>query len=184
MLTKVPIDPALQMNVLKDIRKSYSYTFILFSTPSGSIEEHNESPAYEAAFNDPVHMDLKRNLYTREANSTKDYDARPLFEKYQFLTPGEFWRAANPFVSTNPANRSVHEPSCGSDSLVNSVCWYSGDIERMSLLLFCLYFKAFPMHFCLLCRVYLANSCILKQLEVSYGAFEKEMGPAAHKKQQ
>ena len=88
MLTR-PLDPALQLNVLKDIRRSHSYAFILFSTPTASIEEHNESPIYEAAFNDPVHMDLKRDLYTRKSNATKEHDARPLFEKYQFLTPGK-----------------------------------------------------------------------------------------------
>lgn len=51
----------------------------------------DESPVYEAMFDEPVHMDLKRSLYSRAAgrNSSVPTDTRPLFEKYQFLTPGE-----------------------------------------------------------------------------------------------
>ncbi len=33
-------------------------------------------------------MDLKRNLWARERNETGLSDLRPLFEKYQFLSPG------------------------------------------------------------------------------------------------
>ncbi len=63
-----------------------SYTVILFSDP-------NEYQAYEPEFVEPVHMDLKRqsdnslHLYGRSVNSTDDL---PLFEKYQFFTPGIF----------------------------------------------------------------------------------------------
>lgn len=43
---------------------------------------------YEAKFLEPLHMDLKRDLWVRERNETNSTDLRPLFEKYQFLSPG------------------------------------------------------------------------------------------------
>lgn len=70
----------------------HTYTFILLSTPSTKVEEVDEGSVYEAAFNDPVHMDLKRSLYARADNSTTKSDQRPLFEKYQFLTPGMWFQ--------------------------------------------------------------------------------------------
>jgi hypothetical protein len=83
------IDPGLQANVLKDLSMHHSYTFILLSTPATNVEEEEvDNPVYEAIFDDAVHMDLKRNLYERKGNSTSRGDQRPLFEKYQFLTPG------------------------------------------------------------------------------------------------
>jgi len=81
-------DPGLQANVLKDLATHHSYTFILLSTPATNVEEDEDYPVYEAIFDDAVHMDLKRNLYARKRNSTGPADPRPLFEKYQFLTPG------------------------------------------------------------------------------------------------
>ena len=61
------------------------YTIIMFSDP-------NEFKPYQSDFSgeEPVHMDLKRwseseFLSRRDGNSTH----KPLFEKYQFFTPGE-----------------------------------------------------------------------------------------------
>ncbi len=61
------------------------FTVIIFSDP-------NTFQAYEPEFIDPVHMGLRRHVeqpvvIARKA-STKDN--RPLFEKYQFFTPGEY----------------------------------------------------------------------------------------------
>lgn len=65
-----------------------SYTVIYTTTPpSGTIEEQT----YEPQFQNPAHVDLKRD---RRAEPSVipwpgvDNDTRPLFEKYQFLTPG------------------------------------------------------------------------------------------------
>jgi hypothetical protein len=82
-------DPALQSNVLRDLALHHSYTFILLSTPDSKSVEAIENPIYEAVFTDAVHMDLKRSLYGRKTNSTVKSDQRPLFEKYQFLSPGK-----------------------------------------------------------------------------------------------
>ena len=80
-------------------------------------------------------MELRREAaepreFRRAANAT---DRLPLFEKYQFFTPGIF--------------------------------------------------MGFVAIFVMLSIVYVGLSA-LSSLQVSYGAFEKEMGPAAQKKQQ
>jgi len=83
-------DYNLYSATLKDMPK-YSYTFILLSTPATSFVDSEEVSVYEPSFNEPLHMDLKRNIYIRDDNnSNKTVDMRPLFEKYQFFTPGKF----------------------------------------------------------------------------------------------
>lgn len=62
------------------------YTVVVFSDP-------NEFKPYEPEFAQPVHMDMKRwseepEVVARiQSNSTRTV---PLFEKYQFFTPGTF----------------------------------------------------------------------------------------------
>ncbi|KAK4212117.1 BIG/ATPase V1 complex, subunit S1 [Rhypophila decipiens] len=101
------------------------------------LSDPNEFKAYEPDFVAPMHMDLKRMLEpdtivgrAAEKNSTKR-DTRPLFEKYQFFTPGVF----------------------------------------MSLVVLII-----------LLSILYAGLSALGSLQVSYGAFDKEMGPAAQKK--
>ena len=58
------------------------------------FSDPNEFKAYEPDFGAPVRMDLRRweeapeVVAQRKANET---DRRPLFEKYQFFTPGKFF---------------------------------------------------------------------------------------------
>lgn len=82
--------------------KGRSYIVVYATTP---ITEGEASPvphghgdaiphpaqAYEAEFQEPLHNENKRQtgVVGRAANSTR-YDRRPLFEKYQFFTPGKF----------------------------------------------------------------------------------------------
>ncbi|KAK4114568.1 BIG1-domain-containing protein [Canariomyces notabilis] len=104
------------------------YTVFMFSDP-------NEFKAYEPEFIEAVHVDLKRwaeedeMVAKRKSNSTSNL---PLFEKYQFFTPGVF----------------------------------------MSLFVLVI-----------LLSILAVGLKALSSLEVSYGAFDKEMGPAAQKKQ-
>ncbi|KAJ6787560.1 hypothetical protein PWT90_00643 [Aphanocladium album] len=100
-----------------------SFTVLLYAT--------RPEPAYEAQFGDAVHQDLRRA--THESSAHVEKDNRPLFEKYQFFTPGIFM------------------------GIITAIVLFS--ILGVGI-------KA------------------LGSLEVSYGAFEKEMGPAAQKKQQ
>ncbi|KAL2176363.1 BIG/ATPase V1 complex, subunit S1 [Thermothelomyces heterothallicus CBS 202.75] len=105
------------------------YTVMVYSDP-------NEFNAYEPEFSEPVHIDLKRwsgealEVLVRESsNSTNNL---PLFEKYQFFTPGIF----------------------------------------MSFIVLAV-----------LLSILSVGLKALASLQVSYGAFDKEMGPAAQKKQ-
>ncbi|KAF7895752.1 uncharacterized protein EAF01_009714 [Botrytis porri] len=111
------------------------YTVIFTTTPVGSVlEQHNsELPVYNAEFDSTSHIDLKRDFRIRADNSTTEPDRRPLFEKYQYFTPGIF----------------------------------------MGLVVGIL----------LLSILYVGLSAV-SSLQVSYGAFDKEMGPSAQKKQQ
>ena len=56
------------------------------------FSDASEFKAYEPEFSGPVHMDMKRSVERQfvgrsKGNSTSDN--RPLFEKYQFFTPGK-----------------------------------------------------------------------------------------------
>ncbi|KAL2163074.1 hypothetical protein VTH06DRAFT_6910 [Thermothelomyces fergusii] len=105
------------------------YTVMVYSDP-------NELQAYEPEFSQPVHMDLKRwsgealEVVAREGSDSANN--LPLFEKYQFFTPGIF----------------------------------------MSFIVLAV-----------LLSILGVGIKALASLEVSYGAFDKEMGPAAQKKQ-
>jgi len=99
-------------------------------------------------------MDLKRDLRARDdSNYTDVYNALPLFEKYQFFTPGMFSDVLSP-----PEKQNTDR---------NDIGIFMGLFSAVILL---------PI-------LYVGISAI-SGLEVSYGAFDKEMGPAAQKKQQ
>ena len=69
---------------------------------SSKAPQTEEPPTYE--MEDPLayelekpysyssHLEMKRDLSARAGNSTRD--TRPLFEKYQFFTPGELFPLA------------------------------------------------------------------------------------------
>ncbi|KAM0335720.1 hypothetical protein ACHAQA_000770 [Verticillium albo-atrum] len=114
---------------LNEILEFDSYTVIYLTSPS-------EQTTYEADFNEPLHEDLKR-LRARVAPSPRAdnntaWEKLPLFEKYQFFTPGIF------------------------HAIIIAI---------------------------LLLSILGVGLRALGSLEVSYGAFDKENGPAAHKKQ-
>ncbi|KAK3325433.1 BIG/ATPase V1 complex, subunit S1 [Apodospora peruviana] len=117
-----------ELGKLLDGLNGEEFTVIIVSDP-------NQFQAYEPQFAEPVHMDLKRSeplsafIGQRANNETRDN--RPLFEKYQFFTPGIF----------------------------------------MGLLALVL-----------ILSILAVGLSALSSLQVSYGAFDKEMGPAAQKK--
>ncbi|KAG0645395.1 big1 [Hyphodiscus hymeniophilus] len=122
---------------LTELVKGYRYTVVYTSTPPFSpIQPSSKSaevPLYESEFQNREHLDLKRDLRIREDNTSSNADTSPLFEKYQFLTPGLF----------------------------------------MGLLVGLI-----------LISILSVGLTAIGSLQVSYGAFDKEMGPAAQKKQQ
>lgn len=109
--------------------KDWDSFTVLFYSPAGE-------PTYEPEFQDPLKMELKRDTEDsryRRASDTSERDTRPLFEKYQFFSPGIFMGLVTVFF---------------------------------------------------LFSILAVGIRALSSLEVSYGAFEKEMGPTAQKKQQ
>ncbi|KAG9229444.1 BIG/ATPase V1 complex, subunit S1 [Amylocarpus encephaloides] len=115
---------------IKDLPEGTKYTIIFGTTPSTVVAE--DVLVYEPKFEELAHMDLRRSLGPRENKYKTSKDTRPLFEKYQFFTPGLFM------------------------GLLVSV---------------------------ILLSILGVGMSALSSLEVSYGAFDKEMGPAAQKKQ-
>ncbi|KAM0435081.1 hypothetical protein ACHAPT_003170 [Fusarium lateritium] len=136
-------DPERRDNVdlwqqVKGLMEKGSHTVLFVGTPRPSKKSasSNEKTVYESEFVEPVRMDVKRDVtdgFQRRADNDTEYDNRPLFQKYQFFTPGIFM------------------------ALVTAIVLFS--ILGVGL-------RA------------------LASLEVSYGAFDKDMGPAAQKKQQ
>jgi hypothetical protein len=117
------------------------------------FSDPNEFKPYEPEFAEPLHMDMKRwsegaEVVARDdSNSTRNL---PLFEKYQFFTPGK------------------------SHSLV---------CLRACLLIHGLGIFMSLITLILLLSILGVGLRALSSLEVSYGAFDKDMGPAAQKKQ-
>lgn len=117
--------------ILDNAEGEGDYTAIYFSNP-------NKFKPYEAEFEEPVHMELRRQsvpplILARAAGGNSTHRPVPtgLFQKYQFFTPGVFMG----FVA-------------------------------MIIIVSILYVALMA----------------LGSLQVPYGAFEKDMGPAAQKK--
>ncbi|KAH6648886.1 BIG/ATPase V1 complex, subunit S1 [Truncatella angustata] len=104
--------------------------FTVIYTAGAHTEKAHEE--YEAEFKDTTHQELKRRNGNVQRQK-QERDTRPLFEKYQFFTPGIF----------------------------------------MVLVALLLLFSILGV-----------GIAALGSLQVPYGAFDKEMGPAAQKKQQ
>lgn len=113
---------------LEAVTAADSYTILFYATPP--------EPLYEPEFLESVHMGMKRDTgsapVSRQNNET-DFNKLPLFEKYQFFTPGIFMGIVVAIILLSILGVGIRG---------------------------------------------------LASLEVSYGAFDKEMGPAAQKKQQ
>lgn len=70
---------AILSKSLDELTSSDSYTIMFVGTPG--------EQTYEPEFDDRLRMDLKRDLSSSGNESQRD--TRPLFEKYQFFTPGK-----------------------------------------------------------------------------------------------
>ncbi|XDG02061.1 hypothetical protein ABKA04_001676 [Annulohypoxylon sp. FPYF3050] len=114
--------------VLEQYEREGSYTIIYVGGP------RKETPqTYNAEFPGAVHEELKRDLHLIQQRAKNNTQGLPLFEKYQYFTPGIFTA-----------------------------------LVAASILISILYVGLLGV----------------ASLEVPYGAFDKEMGPAAQKKQQ
>ncbi|KAL9124384.1 MAG: hypothetical protein Q9217_006278 [Psora testacea] len=87
-----------------DLLPSNKYTVIYITTPSKAAPQPAlaESQPYEmdALFDAPVHMELKRDLlhHKRASDSNITLPNGPLFERYQFLSPGLFMGLLAAFI--------------------------------------------------------------------------------------
>lgn len=66
---------------------------------AGARTDKAEEKHYEAEFKDTTHQELKRQVDSVKREK-KERDTRPLFEKYQFFTPGTF-------ICNPPKGRSI-----------------------------------------------------------------------------
>ena len=71
-----------------------SVLLYITSPPPAAAQEHADGHLYEMdePYPSAYHTDLKRDLHMhkRESNDSDMQKGLPLFEKYQFLTPGTF----------------------------------------------------------------------------------------------
>lgn len=73
--------------VLAQYEAEGSFTVVYAGVPLA--EEKQESSGYEAEFVDAARVELKRDLGNSVYRRANETDKRPLFEKYQFFTPGK-----------------------------------------------------------------------------------------------
>lgn len=88
----VTTDDALDDTVASVLGKTNSAVLIYITTPASSKAVGQDGHAYE--MDEPysaLHTDLKRDLEMHEQQSNEDNPQAglPLFEQYQFLTPGK-----------------------------------------------------------------------------------------------
>lgn len=134
------------------MREDNTYTLIIIGAPTIAPER----TVYEPEFEETVMMDLKRNVQgqpQRRVDNETEWKKLPLFEKYQFFTPGK-QATTEAFASTTV-----------------QMLTYTGIFMGLLAVL-------------LIGSILTVGIKALASLEVSYGAFEKDMGPAAQKKQQ
>ena len=136
------------------------YTVIYTTSPDlfPDREPFTEHTPYEMdmSFGDPIHMELKRDLsHHKRASTNITLPDAPLFERYQFFGDGK-------------ALLLTYLPM---------------QIQGLALTYRKGLFMGIIVGLLLLSILYVAISGVAG-LQVSYAAFDKEMGPAAQKKQQ
>lgn len=75
--------------VLQQYDAAGDFTVIFTGTGPTEKEGDAEHKIYEPEFKDTTHQELKRQVGS-VVRRQKERDTRPLFEKYQFFTPGKF----------------------------------------------------------------------------------------------
>lgn len=128
--TKMALDDILGQ-ALEPILSSGSYTILFIGTPG----EKNYQPEFE----DPVRMDLKRHVQSQpirqEKNETKpERDTRPLFEKYQFFTPGKANSHRSNRTQTNRLPRNLHGSHHRNRAFLHSRRWPESPCQSRGLI--------------------------------------------------
>ena len=91
--TTLMIGPDLFLFNLLNILPSPNYTVIYTTTPLSSEKQHpvSEPSTYQMdnTMSPLLHIDLKRDLAVHERAASAIVTSLPLFEKYQYFTPGK-----------------------------------------------------------------------------------------------
>lgn len=143
------------LNSLLATLDSYTVIYAPLDNMAPAQVQHPEQYEMDEPYPSNMHTDLKRDLnahIVRASNASNPQADLPLFEKYQFLSPGTSCCLNHRLI--------VHRANSTAGIFMGGV---------VSILLFSI--------------LYVGISAIAN-LEVSYMAFSKEMGPAAQKKQQ
>lgn len=130
--------------VLEQFDRDGSYTVIYAGAPRKEVP-----PTYTAVFQDGVPAELKRDVHSVQQRALNDTSNLPLFEKYQYFSPGQ---SSYPLQIRSDTNQTT------------------GIFTALIALV-------------ILLSILYAGIAAVASLEVPYGAFDKVMGPAAHKKQ-
>lgn len=79
------------LDLLPSPKYTVIYTTSPLSTTHHSVIEEFQVYEMDSTFAAPLHMDLKRDFLVRASNSSGNDTLvdGPLFERYQFLTPGQ-----------------------------------------------------------------------------------------------
>lgn len=134
---------------------------IILSAPTEAFDHASHFYEMDEPYPSALHQDLKRDIVyspaEKSGNSTSSQAGLPLFEKYQFLTPGMSSKLIYP------------SRIAGKENQANAVAFWIG------------IFMGLTVSLLLLVILWVGVSAIAG-LEVSYMAFSKEMGPAAQNK--
>jgi hypothetical protein len=99
-----------------------SFTILFLSTPN--------EPSYEPEFAEPIHVEHKRHLQAsnvRRSDNDTEWEKLPLFEKYQFFTPGIHSHQLREIcLCTDRLPRHFHGSHHLACARQHSRCWYQG----------------------------------------------------------
>ena len=127
-----------------DVLSSNKFTVIYTTTPPHSpyqpTSDETESYEMEAQFQAPVHMELKRDfsVHKRASDANITLPDGPLFERYQYFTPGIFPAFLMCGLLGDIILISLSRPFHGTTGLcdpsVDSLRWHQWSSQPSSLL--------------------------------------------------
>ena len=79
----------LLADILDRIPASSKYT-LLYATSPREYADSNDVEGVDDMYQDPVHMELRRDYSMHLRDESDDDSSKSLFEKYQYVSPGMF----------------------------------------------------------------------------------------------
>ncbi len=120
------------LNIVINYLETHSYTVFFTTTPLSAAQQDLDTQQHpangwnydaEESFPFAMHTDLKRDLYAhlRASNDSTGQGGPPLFEKYNFLSPGKYLRSIRAPCSRNHGICSINWHSCPRTSVQDFV---------------------------------------------------------------